>query len=167
MKKTAKSEATEAVLSPAKEEGGVIVPNSEVLIPDDVLPKVGRPFKIQTVEEFEERAAEYFEGTVEERWTITGLALALDTSRETLCNYEARDEFFDAIKKAKTMVENAYELSLRKRGNAGDIFGLKNFGWKDDRSLNVKGEIEDNRPLKDKSEAELLKLAASESKQAE
>src|SRR5687768_2806902 len=31
-------------------------------------------------------------------YSITGLALALKTSRQTLVNYEKRDAFFDAIK---------------------------------------------------------------------
>jgi hypothetical protein len=64
-------------------------------------------------------------------WTITGLALALDTDRHTLINYSEREEYFHTINKAKLMVENAYEIDLREKGHAGNIFALKNFGWKD------------------------------------
>ena len=99
--------------------------------------KIGRPLKWKTVEELQEKIDAYFEETLQEEWTITGLALALDTYRQTLVNYEEKDEFMDAIKRAKTMVENAYELSLRSKGRAGDIFGLKNFGWADKTETDV------------------------------
>lgn len=91
----------------------------------------GRPLKFKTAEELEQKAQEYFDNTEEGELTITGLALALDTSRETLMNYEKKEEFFDTVKRIKTRVEMDYELSLRRKGRAGDIFGLKNFGWKD------------------------------------
>jgi hypothetical protein len=99
--------------------------------------KLGRPLKFSSVEEMEKAASAYFEATPKEEWTITGLALALDTSRKVLVEYEERDEFSNAIKKMKTMVENSYELSLRKSGRSGDIFGLKNFGWKDKNETDV------------------------------
>ncbi len=70
-----------------------------------------------------------------ERYTITGLALALDTTRETLLDYEKRDEFSDTIKKAKLRVENQYEKSLQESGRSGDIFALKNFNWKDNKGI--------------------------------
>jgi hypothetical protein len=91
----------------------------------------GRPLKWTSVEEIKPLIDAYFTITPRKEWTITGLALALDTSRETLINYEGNDKFFDTIKKAKEMVHNAYELDLRKQGRSGDIFALKNFGWKD------------------------------------
>lgn len=97
----------------------------------------GRPLKFKSVKELEDAAASYFTDTPAGKLTITGLALALDTSRETLMNYEKKDEFFDAIKKMKTRIENDYELSLRTRGSSGDIFGLKNFGWRDKTETDV------------------------------
>lgn len=93
--------------------------------------KFGRPLKFKTVKELEKKIDIYFKNTIEQELTITGLALALDTDRHTLINYENKLDFFHTIKRAKTKIENAYELSLRKNGRAGDIFGLKNFGWKD------------------------------------
>lgn len=97
----------------------------------------GRPLKFKTVEELQEKIDAYFASCDEENEpiTITGLALALDTSRETLCNYEDNEIFFDTIKKAKLKVENAYEKRLVRRGNGGDVFALKNFGWKDTKEL--------------------------------
>jgi len=91
----------------------------------------GRPLKFKSVEEFQKKADAYFDTTDESEWTITGLALHLETFRNVLMDYEERDEFSNAVKTAKQKVEMAYEKSLRKNGKAGDIFGLKNFGWKD------------------------------------
>lgn len=96
----------------------------------------GRPLKFANPQILQEKMDEYFK-LPEEEWTITGLAVHLDTSRETLCNYEKKDEFFDTIKSGKDKVEMAYEKSLRKNGRAGDIFGLKNFGWKDKQEQDI------------------------------
>jgi hypothetical protein len=93
--------------------------------------RVGRPLKFKTVEEMQEKIDAYFAVTPIRQLTITGLALALDTDRVTLIDYEKRDEYSNAVKTAKTRIENAYELTLRERGSSGDIFGLKNFGWTD------------------------------------
>lgn len=75
--------------------------------------------------------------------TITGLALALGTSRQTLMNYENRGEFFDTIKRHKTRIENFAELRLYENNATGPIFALKNFGWKDksEQDLKVSGPV--------------------------
>lgn len=111
---------------------------------------IGRPLKWQTVEEIKPLIDAYFLDTPKEEWTITGLALALDTSRSTLIDYCNRAEdpkdlkvdaaFSDTIKKAKDKVENSYEVDLKKSGRTGTIFALKNFDWKDktEQDLNVK-----------------------------
>lgn len=77
-------------------------------------------------------------------FTITGLAMAMNTSRRTLMNYEERDEFFHTIKKHKLRVENYAEQRLYSGNAAGPIFALKNFDWKDktETDLNVSGPIE-------------------------
>lgn len=93
--------------------------------------KGGRPLKFQSAKELEEKINKYFEETPEDEITITGLALALDCDRHTIQDYKERDEFSTPIKRAYLKVENAYEKSLRKNGRTGDIFALKNFGWKD------------------------------------
>jgi len=106
----------------------------------------GRPLKFKTLKDLEEKIANYWiyckENDIAE--TITGLAVFLNTSRETLMNYEGKKEYFDAIKEAKNRIEAEYEQRLVKRGNAGDIFALKNFGWKDktEQDVNIKGNLE-------------------------
>lgn len=110
---------------------------------------VGRPLKFKSVEEFEQKAGEYFDNTDEYEWTITGLAYHLETFRDVLMDYEAKDEFSNAVKRAKLRIESAYEKSLRKNGRAGDIFGLKNFGWKDrtEQDITTAGEKIEGKPI--------------------
>lgn len=98
----------------------------------------GRPLKFQSVEEVEEIGNDYFNNTPEDEWTITGLALALDTSRKVLVEYESKDEFSNTIKRFKTKVEHSYEKALRRNGRAGEIFGLKNFGWADKTEQDIR-----------------------------
>lgn len=91
-------------------------------------------------------------------YTITGLAHALGTTRETLLDYEDRDEFSDTIKKAKLRCENFAEMQLFSNSPTGTIFNLKNnYGWRDktelDGNLNVK-EVK----LSDKQAEQLLRL---------
>ena len=97
-----------------------------------------RPLKWTSVEQIKPLIDKYFEETPKEDWTITGLWLALDTSRSTLIDYcnradnwEVDQEFSNTIKKAKDKVEHSYEIDLKKKGNTGTIFALKNFDWKD------------------------------------
>lgn len=110
---------------------------------------IGRPLKFKTVEEFTEKSDAYFADTPESEWTITGLACYLETFRNVLMDYEHKDEFSNAIKMAKQRVEMAYEKSLRKNGRAGDIFGLKNFGWKDksEQDITTAGEKIESKPI--------------------
>jgi hypothetical protein len=92
---------------------------------------MARPFKWKTKEELEKIIKEYFENTEPNKITLTGLCIALETNKQTLANYQEKDEFRHLIEMAKLHVEHSYELSLRKNGRSGDIFALKNFGWKD------------------------------------
>ena len=98
----------------------------------------GRPLKFQSVEEMQEMIDAYFEkcDAEEEPYTITGLAIALGaTSRQTIINYEKRDEFFDTIKSAKLRVENYAEKQALTKNSAGAIFVLKNHGWTDKQEI--------------------------------
>ena len=99
--------------------------------------KIGRPRKWNTPEELQKEIDEYFRVCAENDipLTITGLALALDTTRETLMDYQNNDEFSYTVKRAKLYIENAYEQRLIANGRAGDIFALKNFGWKDKQEI--------------------------------
>lgn len=68
-----------------------------------------------------------------ERYTVTGLALALGMTRQGLIDYEGKAKFADTVKQAKQIVEaqNERELYTPKIA-AGVIFNLKNnFGWAD------------------------------------
>ena len=104
--------------------------------------KVGRPLKY-TVKKLIELIDFYFNNTPKDEWTITGLALALDTSRKVLCEYEdKRKEFSNTIKRAKLKVENSYELDLKKYGRSGTIFALKNFDWKDKTETDITSKDE-------------------------
>lgn len=100
--------------------------------------KVGRPLKRKTVDEIKPLIEKYFNETPISEWTITWLALALDTSRLTLIeyckrweNWEVDIEFSNTIRRAKDMVEHSYELDLKKRWHIWSIFALKNFDWVD------------------------------------
>lgn len=95
-------------------------------------------------------------------YTVSGLALALGTSRQTLVNYEERDRFFDTIKKAKLRVEEQVEQSMLKSNGvvAGVIFNAKNnFDWKDKTETDITSGGEKLDPYAGLSTAELRKLA--------
>jgi len=79
-------------------------------------------------------------------YTITGLAMALNTSRMTLLNYQKRDDYFYTIKRHKIKVENYAEARLFTGKATGPIFALKNFDWKDksEQDLNVSGPVKIN-----------------------
>jgi len=106
---------------------------------------MARPLKFKTPEELQEKIAAYFESieNTDIVPTITGLAVALDTSRQTLINYEDRPEFFDAVKRAKTKIEAAIEQRSLTVGNpAGAIFNLKaNFGYVDKQVVDVNAKV--------------------------
>jgi len=102
--------------------------------------KGGRPLKFKSVEELKDKIESYFlsiqdeDGVYIKPPTITGLAVALDTNRETLCNYEEKEEYFDTIKEAKSRCEAwVEENALMGKANATfSIFNLKNnYRWKD------------------------------------
>lgn len=98
----------------------------------------GRPLKFDSLELLQLKIDDYFAWADNNKrpYTITGLALFLDTSRETLMNYEAKEQYFDTIKRAKLRVENyAEERVYSGQMVAGPIFVLKNFGWKDKQDI--------------------------------
>ena len=107
----------------------------------------GRPLKFKTVKELETKIVAYFAQCDKDHdpYTVSGLALALDTTRETLLDYQDRDDFSDTIKKAKLRCENFAERKLfRGSGSvAGVIFSLKNNykGWKDTKDVHHGGSI--------------------------
>ena len=81
---------------------------------------------------------EYFRecDTNNEPYTVTGLALALDMTREGLIHYANKDGFTDTIKKAKQRVEAYIEKKMYGNNVTGLIFNLKNnFGWVDRQEI--------------------------------
>ena len=92
---------------------------------------VGRPKKYKTDEELQEVIEEYLNSTPFEIWTITGLGIAIGLDRQQLINYGREKEFYYTIKNAKALIHNSYEVDLRQKGGSGNIFALKNFGWRD------------------------------------
>lgn len=103
---------------------------------DSVKRNIGRPRRYETREDLMKVIQEYFDNTPILDLTGTGLALAVG-SKQLLQDYEARPEFSDIIKEAKLIIENSYEHSLKKNGRAGDIFALKNYGWKDKQEIDM------------------------------
>jgi len=73
--------------------------------------------------------------------TITGLALHLGfESRQSMYDYEKKDKFTYAIKRARLLIENSYEFQLQHGNSTGAIFALKNMSWTDktqNENLNV------------------------------
>lgn len=129
--------------------------------------KRGRPPKYEKLKEMEGKIEQYFsdcEGHVltdkdnkavtDKRGnvvivgakppTITGLALALGfASRQALLNYQAKDEFNDAITRAKSRVEEYAEMRLFDRdGSNGAQFSLRNNfkGWNFEKEENAGAE---------------------------
>ena len=100
---------------------------------------MARPNKFKSVEEMQKAIDNYFkECDANERpYTISGLAYALDTNRQTLLDYQEKDEFTDTIKKAKAKIEQFVEERLFVGNNtAGVIFNLKNnYNWKDKQEI--------------------------------
>lgn len=113
-------------------------------------PRVGRPPKFQDVEELQRKIDAYFDSCHDENgklirpYTITGLALALDTSRKVLLDYESKDdEISNTIKKAKLRIENFAEEQLYTNKNtAGVIFNMvNNYGWVNRQESNVTAKV--------------------------
>lgn len=102
----------------------------------------GRPLKFETPDILEEKINEYFKQCEEKglKPLITELALHLDTTRETLCDYKEKDEYSDSIKKAKLRCQVALERNLveGKVNPTGTIFNLKNnYGWRDKNETDI------------------------------
>ncbi len=136
----------------------------------------GRPLLFQSVEELEKKIGEYFfscwdfkrdmfgnrvvdkdaaKENEDQGWvliqvrpyTVGGLAVALNCSRNTLCEYGNgegdRKEFQDTIKEAKAKIEGYAEEALYTGKNqAGAIFVMKNcYGWKDKTEMDLNAHV--------------------------
>lgn len=90
-------------------------------------------------------------------YTMSGLANALNMSRQSLINYSKDNEFFDTIKKARSRVEQQLEENglIGKANATFTIFNLKNnYGWKDSVEVNDNRELNKVEELLNKIEQE-------------
>jgi hypothetical protein len=99
----------------------------------------GRPRKFSNPAELQKKINSYFEDCrrEEEPPRITALCEYLDIHRDTLCEYEKKEEFSDTIKRAKQKVEDSFvRHALIESKPTGAIFLLKAcFGYKDNLQL--------------------------------
>lgn len=108
---------------------------------------MARPPIFETAEEFETAADEYFESckkTAESDGdipTVNGLCLALGMTRKTLWAYADKPEFCDAVEKARTRLEMAWERRLAGNACTGAIFWLKNQGWSDKTEQTITADV--------------------------
>ena len=127
--------------------------------------KIGRPRIIESPAEMERLVAEYVTTCHEEEepLTLTGMILHLGlSSRRVFDDYGDRPEFAHSVKRAKLLIENGYEVDLRKTGNpAGSIFALKNMGWSDRHEVEVRGLLA-NLDLNQLPDDLIARLAAGE-----
>lgn len=136
---------------------------------------VGRPRKFKSVKELQDKIDLYFEScrginkeTGEEVYirplTITGLALALDTTRDVLLDYQNDPdlkEFSYTIKRAKQIIESYAEEQLYSNPRtAGVIFAMKNnYGWVDKTESTVDQKISGSLDIDSLPSSSLLKQA--------
>lgn len=129
----------------------------------------GRPRKYKTVEDLEKAVNDYFESIqpVEEKNekgkvvaitggeppTIAGLTLFLGfADKSTLYDYRDREGFSHPIKRAIMMIEKHHEISLNGKSPTGNIFALKNMGWRDKQEHEHSGK--DGGPIETKTTIE-------------
>lgn len=99
---------------------------------------LGRPRLYKSHEEFDAKVDAFYHHCKEsdEPVTWTGLALFLGfSSRQSIDEYLKYDGFSDSVKRAKTLVEYAYEKKLHGTTAAGAIFALKNMQWSDRQEI--------------------------------
>jgi hypothetical protein len=99
---------------------------------------IGRPRKFRTPKEMERHILQYLKEN-DGKLTLTGLANHVGINRNTLLDYEGREEFAGVIKGARSLIEQRVEelLLYSKQGQAGLIFWLKNAGWQDKTEIEV------------------------------
>lgn len=128
----------------------------------------GRPPLYKTPEELQAKINQYFDigvnvrtvivGPPNKRYdvtikvpTITGLCQYCGfESRQSFYAYEDKPEFSYTIKKARLRIEQEYEEQLQIGTPTGAIFALKNFGWKDEQTVNNNIEARVAMPMIEK-----------------
>lgn len=107
--------------------------------------QIGRPAKWTSPEVLMKLIMDYWEKCKAEKepFTLSGLAVELDTTRQGLINYGMKDGFLDAIKKARALAESTVEKHLMSgKPPVGAIFVAKNnFGWVDKHEIEHSGKV--------------------------
>ena len=105
--------------------------------------------KFKSVKQLQDAIDAYFNECEEKGkpLTVSGLAVALGTNRQTLLNYEEKPAYIDTIKKAKAKIEAFNEELLYSKDvpTIGVIFNLKNnYNWKDKQEIeaDINNEID-------------------------
>ena len=134
--------------------------------------KTGRPMKFKSNKELQQKIDQYFQECDRNGrpYTITGLALALETTRQTLLDYEKKyTEFSDTVKRAKLRIENyAEEQLFVNKNTAGIIFNMvNNFGWKNKHDIDNNIANKDGKPFEINQNVDLRKLDPQDLEQLE
>lgn len=108
--------------------------------------ETGRPKLYESKEEMQEVIDAYFLlcDQLEKPYTMSGLANALNMSRQSVINYSKEEEFFDTIKKARGKIEQQLEENalMGKANSTFTIFNLKNnYGWRDSVEISNQNEL--------------------------
>lgn len=109
--------------------------------------KAGQPPKYTDVKVMQDKIDEYFNDCDirEAVYTVEGLAYWLDMDRQSILNYEKKDEFFGTIKKAKMRIlSRLHEMAaVGKYNPTMAIFNLKNnYGYADKTEVDMNANIE-------------------------
>ena len=102
----------------------------------------GRPWKYSSKKKLKEDIEAYFSKCEERKKppTMSGLALSLGMSRETLRNYKKDELFGTTIAMARQYIEQWWEEMLPEARGTGVQFNLKNnFSWKDRTEQEITG----------------------------
>ena len=135
------------------------------------MPRLGQKRNFPTPEDLRKAFQKYFDETPDEELTLTGLAFVFG-SNQALSDYLNKEVYKDyrpIIREAKMLIELSYSKSLRKYSRVGDIFALKNMGWKDRQELTGKNgrpipfQFVDYKPIKDKKDKKDQKTTPQDS----
>ena len=119
-------------------------------------PPIYDPEKPEDLEKYDRLSIEYFEhikGEQDEEGnytrypeppTVTGLTLYMGfSSKDTLYEYAKKPDFSDPTKRALAKIEQFHEIQAARGDKCtGNIFILKNFGWKDKVEHDITGKQE-------------------------
>ena len=103
----------------------------------------GRPRAFKNKQELEDALQRYKDYLRETNKppTIAGLSYFTGIDRQSIYNYQKRDEYFDTIKSFRDWVMMTYEEIAIEKGNGGIVFLLKNYGYTDKQDIDLNGNL--------------------------